>query len=57
MRGSTVSKALLLLGVLVGVVTGVALALGLRLDRLPPWIESDRIPRQRDPVDRDRRDV
>jgi hypothetical protein len=38
MRTSTVSKALLLLGALVGAVTGVALALGLPLDQLPPWM-------------------
>ena len=38
MRASTVSKVLLLLGALVGVATGVALAVGLRLDRLPPWM-------------------
>ena len=38
MRASSVSKALLVLGALVGCVTGVALALGLRLDQLLPWM-------------------
>ena len=38
MRGSSVSKALLILGALVGGAAGVALALGLRLDQLPAWM-------------------
>jgi hypothetical protein len=37
-RASSISKALLVLGALVGVAAGVALALGVRLDRLPPWM-------------------
>lgn len=37
-RASSVSKALLILGALVGGAAGVALALGLRLDQLPPWM-------------------
>lgn len=46
MRGSSVSKALLILGALVGGAAGVALALGLRLDQLPPWmITDDRLAR------------
>jgi hypothetical protein len=108
MRTSTVSKALLILGALVGGATGIALALGLRLDHLPAWMitvgmyklafiaagglfvagallgraahnilrrrtptdphsqlgagadrwmESDKVPREPDPVRRDRRDV
>jgi hypothetical protein len=38
MRALTISKALLLLGALVGVAAGVALAFGVRLDQLPPWM-------------------
>lgn len=38
MSSSTVSKGLLILGVLVGSAAGVALALGLRVDQLPPWM-------------------
>lgn len=38
MRTSTVAKTLLVLGALVGGAAGVALALGLRADRLPPWM-------------------
>ncbi len=38
MRASAISKALLLVGAVVGAATGVALALGVRLDRLPPWV-------------------
>ena len=38
MRGSMVAKALLVLGALVGGVAGLALALGFRADRLPPWM-------------------
>ena len=38
MRLSVVAKSLLILGALVGGLTGLALALGLRLDQLPPWM-------------------
>jgi hypothetical protein len=38
MRGSSISKALLILGAVVGMAAGIALALGIRLDRLPPWM-------------------
>jgi hypothetical protein len=38
MRASTISKGLLILGALLGAATGVALALGVRLDHLPPWM-------------------
>jgi hypothetical protein len=38
LRSSGVAKGLLLLGALVGGLAGVALALGLRLDQLPPWM-------------------
>jgi hypothetical protein len=38
MRFSTVAKTLLILGALVGAAAGLALALGLRLDQLPPWM-------------------
>lgn len=38
MSSSTVSKGLLILGVLVGSAAAVALALGLRVDQLPPWM-------------------
>jgi hypothetical protein len=38
MRATTISKGLLILGLLVGAATGIALALGLRLDQLPPWV-------------------
>jgi hypothetical protein len=38
MRLMTLSKALLIFGALVGTVAGLALALGLRLDHLPPWM-------------------
>ena len=32
------SKALIILGAFVGTLAGVAMALGLRLDQLPPWM-------------------
>ena len=35
---TTLSKALLILGALVGTLAGVAMALGLQLDQLPPWL-------------------
>jgi hypothetical protein len=38
MRISAVSKTLLMLGAFVGAVTGIALALGVRPDRLPSWM-------------------
>ena len=38
MRASTLSKGLLVLGAIVGAATGVALALGVRLDHLPSWM-------------------
>lgn len=38
MRLSFVAKSLLILGAVVGGLTGLALALGLRLDQLPPWM-------------------
>lgn len=38
MRLSVVAKGLLALGALVGGLAGLALALGLRLDQLPPWM-------------------
>jgi hypothetical protein len=38
MRLSFVAKSLLILGALVGSAAGLALALGLRLDQLPPWM-------------------
>ena len=38
MRLPVVAKSLLVLGAVVGAVTGLALALGLRLDHLPPWM-------------------
>lgn len=38
MRLRFVAKSLLILGALVGGLTGLALALGLRLDQLPPWM-------------------
>ena len=38
MRLPVVAKSLLVLGFLVGALTGLALALGLRLDQLPPWM-------------------
>lgn len=38
MRLPSLSKALLLLGALVGAAAGLALAFGLRLDQLPPWM-------------------
>ena len=38
MRFTTASKALLILGAVVGTATGLAMALGLRLDQLPPWM-------------------
>jgi hypothetical protein len=37
-RASTLSKALLLLGALVGAAAGATLAFGIRLDQLPPWM-------------------
>ena len=38
MRFANFSRALLILGALVGTAAGVAMALGLRLDQLPPWM-------------------
>lgn len=38
MRFRTVSTLLLILGALVGGLAGLAMALGLRLDQLPPWM-------------------
>ena len=38
MRFTTLSKALLILGALVGTLAGLAMVLGLRLDQLPPWM-------------------
>lgn len=38
MRLSGASKALLILGALVGAAAGLALAFGLSLDHLPPWM-------------------
>jgi hypothetical protein len=38
MHAKTISKGLLILGAVVGGATGIALALGLRLDHLPPWM-------------------
>jgi hypothetical protein len=38
MRAATLSNGLLLIGALVGVATGAALALGLRVDQLPSWM-------------------
>jgi hypothetical protein len=38
MRSPTVAKSLLILGVLVGGAAGIALAFGLRVDQLPPWM-------------------
>lgn len=38
MRLSIVAKSLLVLGALVGGLAGLALALGFRLDQLPPWM-------------------
>jgi hypothetical protein len=38
MRASTVAKALLILGAIVGGAAGLALAFGLRLDQLPSWM-------------------
>ena len=38
MRGSAVGRTLLVLGTVVGGVAGLALALGFRVDRLPPWM-------------------
>ena len=38
MRLSVVAKSLLILGALVGGLTALALALGLRADHFPPWM-------------------
>jgi hypothetical protein len=38
MRLTTLSKALLVLGVVVGSAAGLALALGLRADQIPSWM-------------------
>lgn len=38
MRSWTVAKSLLMLGLLVGGAAGLALALGFRVDHLPPWM-------------------
>ena len=38
MRFTSLSKALLILGALVGTVAGLAMVLGLRLDQLPSWM-------------------
>jgi hypothetical protein len=38
MRGPVISKALLILGAVVGAAAGIALALDVRLDRLPSWM-------------------
>ena len=38
MRLPVVAKSLIMLGALVGALTGLALAVGVRLDRLPPWM-------------------
>ena len=38
MRLSLVAKSLLIIGAFVGGVAGLALALGFRLDQLPPWM-------------------
>ena len=38
MRLPVVAKSLLVLGALVGALTGLALVLGLRLHQLPPWM-------------------
>jgi hypothetical protein len=35
---SVLAKSLLILGAFVGALTGLALALGFRLDQLPPWM-------------------
>jgi hypothetical protein len=37
-RASAISKLLLIVGAVVGAAAGVALALGVRLDRLPSWM-------------------
>lgn len=38
MRAATVAKSLLVLGLLVGIATGLALALGFDVDRIPSWM-------------------
>ena len=38
MRFTSLSKTLLILGAIVGTAAGLAMALGLRLDQLPPWM-------------------
>jgi hypothetical protein len=38
MRAATIAKSLLVLGLLVGAATGLALALGFDVDRIPSWM-------------------
>ena len=38
MRAATIAKSLLVLGLLVGTATGLALALGFDVDRIPSWM-------------------
>ena len=38
MRAATIAKSLLVLGLLVGTAAGLALALGIDVDRIPPWM-------------------